>query len=1225
MNKLRKWSIVSGLCLVGLACLGTALWWWVGSASSLGSGLQLVARLLPRGQQLEVHGVSGSLWRGGRLEQLRWTDGVLQVQAQGITVIWDVPALLDGQLRLSQLQIEHLRINDQRPASKPSPPADLRLPLRVDTPLDVRVLEWVGPPAVQVHDLTGHYAFDGTHHLLDATQVRIASGSYQVHGSLQATGAMALKMELSGLLQTRLPQNGKAVEVLAQSTLEGAIGSIDAALDVQAHLIPQLANTRKDAMQADVQARIQPWQTPLVTDAKAKWRALDISMVWPEAPVTLLDGEADVTPSGTAWHANLKLANRTSGPWNLHQLPVERLHTQIALNENHWIIESLTANAAGGQIDLTGRYVDAGQWEGQASLRSINPSSLDARLGATRLDGQLSATQTPVGIAFATDLHSAAALRGKPSGEPSVGLLLEELRASGVWTAPQLKLDNFKLRLRDAQLDGDLQLNTQTWSGQGRVNGFFPGAQLQLAGDLSRTTGQGDVRVRVNDARLATDWMARWPGLATWARNQAPSGQGSATAHWDGGWQHLGLALATQGTLVSGERTWTLDAASHAQHLGDGQWDARLDALHISAVKKAGGQRWLLETDRPTDLTWRQDASLRTLQVAGGSARLSGPYAGAVQVAWQPAQWTQVGTSNSGASSQWSSQGELRELPLEWLTQLGQNDGAKLALQGNLVLGGQWDASGNGNVLHMRAALQRTRGDLEVSADDATPNLPAGVREAKLTMSIVNDEVDAQLIWNSANAGQLQARASTRLERGDGAWTWPAQAPVLGSLSAQLPRLRVWSLLAPPGWRLRGTLDANAQLSGTREAPQWKGTLQAQELSVRSVLDGVDFGKGALRLNLDGDGMEIAEFRLQGASSAGMDGGTLSIAGGVRWARTGEAPLPSSALQIRLQATAKELRVSTRADQRLVVSGKVSAVLEGKRLAIDGGLTADQGSFVLSEDSAPTLGNDVRVRDAQLAGRKPQTVHAPRASPLGEDVVTTLRVMLDLGERFQVQGHGINTRLSGQLELTATSDLTPRLKGEIRTASGTYKAYGQQLDIEDGVLRFFGPYDNPALDILAIRPNLVQRVGVQISGTALSPVVRLYSEPDMPDAEKLSWLVVGRANADGSAQMAMLQQAAMAMVSGNGETLTSGLANSLGLDEISMGGLGTNADSTGGTGATVKIGKRLAGNFYLAYERSIAGAYGTFYIFYDLSKHLTLRGQAGEQSAVDLIFTTRYD
>ena len=34
---------------------------------------------------------------------------------------------------------------------------------------------------------------------------------------------------------------------------------------------------------------------------------------------------------------------------------------------------------------------------------------------------------------------------------------------------------------------------------------------------------------------------------------------------------------------------------------------------------------------------------------------------------------------------------------------------------------------------------------------------------------------------------------------------------------------------------------------------------------------------------------------------------------------------------------------------------------------------------------------------------------------------------------------------------------------------------------------------------------------------------------------------------------------------------------------------------------------------------------GTFYVFYDLSRHLTLRAESGAQSAVDLIFTTRFD
>jgi translocation and assembly module TamB len=145
-------------------------------------------------------------------------------------------------------------------------------------------------------------------------------------------------------------------------------------------------------------------------------------------------------------------------------------------------------------------------------------------------------------------------------------------------------------------------------------------------------------------------------------------------------------------------------------------------------------------------------------------------------------------------------------------------------------------------------------------------------------------------------------------------------------------------------------------------------------------------------------------------------------------------------------------------------------------------------------------------------------------------------------------------------------------------------------------------------------------VGVQISGTALSPVVRLYADPDLPDAEKLAWLVVGRSGASGGAESALLQQAAMALLGGSGGGLTGNLASAIGLDEISFsGGL------SGTAGASVTLGKRVSRDFYMAYERSLAGTLGTLYIFYDLSRRLTLRAQTGEQSAIDLIFTIRYD
>jgi translocation and assembly module TamB len=225
-----------------------------------------------------------------------------------------------------------------------------------------------------------------------------------------------------------------------------------------------------------------------------------------------------------------------------------------------------------------------------------------------------------------------------------------------------------------------------------------------------------------------------------------------------------------------------------------------------------------------------------------------------------------------------------------------------------------------------------------------------------------------------------------------------------------------------------------------------------------------------------------------------------------------------------------------------------------------------------------------------------------------------------------VHGHGLVTKLAGQLNLRsgARDATTPTLTGDLRTVRGTFKAYGQQLDLEEGQLRFTGPINNPALNILAIRPNLQQRVGVQISGTALSPVVRLYADPELPDAEKLAWLVLGRSAANGGAESAVLQQAALALLGGKGKSLSGGLADALGLDELSMRGASSNADGSS-TSAAVTLGKRLSRDIYVAYERSLAGTLGTFYIFYDLSRRFTLRAQTGEQSAVDLIFTLRYD
>ena len=117
----------------------------------------------------------------------------------------------------------------------------------------------------------------------------------------------------------------------------------------------------------------------------------------------------------------------------------------------------------------------------------------------------------------------------------------------------------------------------------------------------------------------------------------------------------------------------------------------------------------------------------------------------------------------------------------------------------------------------------------------------------------------------------------------------------------------------------------------------------------------------------------------------------------------------------------------------------------------------------------------------------------------------------------------------------------------------------------------------------------------------------------------LSWLVLGRSSA-GAADAALLQQAALALLSGSGRGITGELADALGLDELSFKG-GENGVASG----SVTLGKRFSRNFYVAYERGLDATMGTLYFFYDISRRLKLRGETGTESAIDLIYTISYD
>ncbi|WP_295952357.1 translocation/assembly module TamB domain-containing protein [Rhodoferax sp.] len=1251
------------LVLAALAIAAGALWAWLGTDTSLASTLARAAAYLPAGHTLETSEVTGSVRQGGHIGSLAYRSPGLQVEAQDIAVEWQLDRLLQHELRLGRLHIGQLSIA-QTPSTEPTVlPSEIVLPLQVDLPFEIADLRWQGPPALQLAQLAGNYRYDGTQHQLTVNSVQVASGRYAGQATLLARSPLTLQANVQGSVDTILPGNTRSLTVAATASASGPLAGQDALLQIQARVTPSTST----ALQATLSAQIHPWAAQPVHQAEASFQQLNLADLWPDAPHTLLSGSAHVRPdplaTGTAWRAEATLDNRLSGPWDKNRVPLDHANTRLQYQQGAWVIESLSAQLGKGDVQLQGRWTGAGStdWTAEAKLLRINPAALHTRMAPALLDGRVTASSIAAAIRFDAALQPSAKA---PAIAALQGLRIQTAQATGRWAAGTLNLSALKLQTDDALLQGKLDLTLATRAAKGQLHLSLPGAQADVQGQISASQGAGDFALHVPDAGQATRWLARLPGVAASLPGDI-LGQAELTGRWTGGWASAlapgkagtppfqltaqlavptldirpatgnpislrKLQLDASGSLgalvvtLQGELATGTQRASLTTHATGGlgtanHWQARIASLALEMQDSTRPGPWTLQLDQALAL----QGTRTSVDAAAGSASVKGPVPGSVRIAWQPVAW-----SHDGSRSLLRTQGTLQGLPMGWLETLAAGNGqlAQLGLKGDLLLDGDWNVQA-AQTLQVSANLYRKSGDLQLlNGDDAANGTPstisAGIRTARIGLRTDGDKLSASLRWDSERAGQAEAELSTQVRQTDGSWLWPTDAPLNGTVRASLPRVGIWSVLAPPGWRLGGTLAANATLGGTRLAPLWTGTLQADDLALRSVVEGIELRDGRLRASLDGQRLNITEFSLRGAPTAANsttappsgDGGSLSATGNVRWSNTAPA-----GIQMDIQAQAKTLRISARADRRLTVSGTLQATLAQGKLALQGALKADQALFILPDESAPTLGSDVLVR------KRSSTTTPSTAAPVAASNTPEVNVTLDLGDDFHLVGRGLDTRLTGKLLLRAGPTLAgPRVTGELRTTRGSFKAYGQALDIEEGILRFNGPYDNPSLDVLAIRPNLSVRVGVQINGTALLPNIRLYSDSDLSDAEKLAWLVLGRSAANGGAEGAVLQQAALALLGGNGKGLSGGLASALGLDELSFSGSANKSDGTT-SAAAVTFGKRLSRNFYVAYEHSLAGTLGTLYIFYDLSKRFTLRGQTGEQSAIDLIFTLQYD
>jgi len=274
-----------------------------------------------------------------------------------------------------------------------------------------------------------------------------------------------------------------------------------------------------------------------------------------------------------------------------------------------------------------------------------------------------------------------------------------------------------------------------------------------------------------------------------------------------------------------------------------------------------------------------------------------------------------------------------------------------------------------------------------------------------------------------------------------------------------------------------------------------------------------------------------------------------------------------------------------------------------------------------------TLSGDIHVPKARIYLRTlpEQAVSASSDAELvGEGIDTNPRLnvstqfKISLGDDVVFEGFGLKTMLTGKMEVRQKNNGLMRASGGIRLEKGEYQAYGQQLTISDGDLIFIDDIANPQLRLSAVRDKIEDNVvvGIRVTGRAQNPEITVYSIPDMPQQEKLHYLVTGRApNADTDGSSSVAAEAALSLALQKNSGFTKKAGEAVGIENLQL-----TAGSTENR-SEVGLSGYITPDLMVRYGVGMFEAVNTISLSYRIRRNLYFEVISGKSNAFDLLWS----
>jgi translocation and assembly module TamB len=517
----------------------------------------------------------------------------------------------------------------------------------------------------------------------------------------------------------------------------------------------------------------------------------------------------------------------------------------------------------------------------------------------------------------------------------------------------------------------------------------------------------------------------------------------------------------------------------------------------------------------------------------------------------------------------------------------------------------------------------RESGDIAFTKDAP---VGLGLQALNARIKILGQAVSAELSARGDQLGSLSGVLKGGLEASSLALD--KRAPLEGRFMLSMPQLEWLGPLSNANLKTAGSAQGEITLAGTPAAPIVRGHIQGQNLMLAMIDQGLRLSEGQFALHFNDHLWSLERLRFAVPVRRVPTGAPFS-----QVAEPGEILLRGTA-DLKKRVAELDLRVdravlSSGSDRYLMASGQGTMYLRPEGAKIQARSKVDAAWIAFAPQAAQGLSEDVVLIGSKRADK-------PRFA-------LEMDLQAELGEQCYLQVKGLQSRLIGQLRVRSEDRAPFHAIGAIQMIEGSYDAYGQTLAIERGLVNFQGPLDNPLLNVRAFRRGLPVEAGVEVTGYAKAPRVRLISEPPVADSQKLSWLVLGRGldqPAGGGSDSAVLLAAAAAILGdGEGASLPQKIAGALGLDEIKFAPSSSSQDRptqtvagsltphrpAGMPSTLVQVGKRLSSRAYLSYEHSLLGLESVVKLSLMLSRRLSLVGRAGTNQSIDLLYTFSFD